>query len=425
MKRILTKRIGLTFSVLKSFQGNTRTCLLVEPLWGIPFNLFAPYASLYMLALGCTKEQVGTITAIGLIFQMIFALIGGYITDKLGRKRTSLIFDLLSWSIPCLIWMVAQNYYYFLIAAILNGMVRIVQNSWNCLMIEDAPPEQRVHIYTWAEVAGILAGFFAPLAGFFVEQFTLVPAVRGLYAFAALSMTFMFLIRNYYTEETMIGRKKMLEARLHTFVTAVREYPALIKTLFTHPLTRAAFLLLLLNNVQIVFRNTFLGIVLNKGMGIPQGTLGIFPAVGSAIAMIIYIFVMPTLGSRPPEKPLLFGLIIFLGGSFLLLVTPERNLFWALGAYFISSVGSAFLTPFVNGNIANRIMDEHRAKQMSIVYAVVYGGSAPFGWFSGYLAMTNARFPLLVSIGAAFLSLGILGSSFYYTRKEKLDMPAR
>ncbi|HOV39846.1 MAG TPA: MFS transporter [Spirochaetales bacterium] len=149
MKRILTKRIGLTFSVLKSFQGNTRTCLLVEPLWGIPFNLFAPYASLYMLALGCTKEQVGTITAIGLIFQMIFSLVGGYITDKLGRKRTSLIFDLLSWSIPCLIWMVAQNYYYFLVAAILNGMVRIVQNSWNCLMIEDAPPEQRVHIYTW------------------------------------------------------------------------------------------------------------------------------------------------------------------------------------------------------------------------------------------------------------------------------------
>ncbi|HOV39847.1 MAG TPA: hypothetical protein PLG79_14090, partial [Spirochaetales bacterium] len=89
----------------------------------------------------------------------------------------------------------------------------------------------------------------------------------------------------------MIGRKKILEARLHSFVTAVREYPALIKTLFTHPLTRAAFLLLLLNNVQIVFRNTFLGIVLNKGMGISQGTLGIFPAVGSAIAMVIYIFV--------------------------------------------------------------------------------------------------------------------------------------
>ena len=415
MKSVLVKRLGLTFSVLSSFRGNTRTCILVEPLWGIPFNLFAPYASLYMLALGCTKAQVGTITAIGLIFQMFFALMGGYITDRLGRKRTSLIFDLLSWSIPTLIWMVAQNYYYFLVAAILNAMVRIVQNSWNCLMIEDAPPEQRVHIYTWVEVANILAGFFAPLSGYLVERFTLVPAVRGLYAFAALSMTFMFFFRNKYTEETTIGRKKIQEARLHTPLTAFREYPLLMKDLFKNPFTRAAFLLVMLNNVQIVLRNTFLGIVLNKGIGIPQETLGVFPAIGSAVVMFIYIFIMPAVGSRPPAKPLRFGLSFFLTGTLLLLLTPAGNLIWALGAHFIASIGSAFVTPFVNGNIANRVMDEHRAKQMAIVYAVVYGGSAPFGWLAGSAAMIDARYPLLISLLAGVASILLVPSA---TRRE-------
>ncbi len=411
MKSIVIKHLGLTFSVLRSFQGNTRTCILVEPLWGIPFNLFAPYASLYMLALGCTKAQVGTITAIGLIFQMLFAIVGGYITDRLGRKRTSLIFDLLSWSIPTLIWMVAQDYYYFLVAAILNAMVRIVQNSWNCLMIEDAPPEQRVHIYTWVEVANILAGFFAPFSGYLVERFTLVPAVRGLYAFAFLSMTFMFFLRNKYTEETIIGRKKMQEARLHTLSTAFREYPVLVKDLVRNPVTRAAFLLVMLNNVQIVLRNTFLGIVLNKGIGLSQESLGLFPAIGSAVVMFIYIFIMPVVGSRPPAKPLLFGLTFFLTGTMLLLLTPSGTLVWALGAHFIASIGSAFVTPFVNGNIANRVMDEHRAKQMAIVYAVVYGGSAPFGWIAGSVAMIDARYPLLVALLAGVTSLLLVRSA--------------
>lgn len=416
MKSILARRLGLTFSVLSSFKGNTRTCILVEPLWGIPFNLFAPYASLYMLALGCTKAQVGTITAIGLIFQMFFALVGGYITDRLGRKRTSLIFDLLSWSIPTLIWMVARNYYYFLVAAILNAMVRIVQNSWNCLMIEDAPSEQRVHIYTWVEVANILAGFFAPLSGYLVERFTLVPAVRGLYALAALSMTFMFFLRNKYTEETIIGRKKIQEARLHSPLTAFREYPVLMKDLFINPLTRAAFLLVMLNNVQIVLRNTFLGIVLNKGIDLPQETLGVFPAIGSVVVMFIYIFIMPVVGSEPPAKPLLFGLSFFLGGTLLLLFTPRGNLSWALGAHFIASFGSAFVTPFVNGNIANRVMDEQRAKQMAIVYAVVYGGSAPFGWLAGSIAMIDARYPLLIALLAGVSSILLVRSA---TWKEK------
>lgn len=421
MKRILVKRLGLTFSVLRSFQGNTRTCILVEPLWGIPFNLFAPYASLYMLALGCTKAQVGTITAIGLIFQMVFALVGGYITDRFGRKRTSLVFDLLSWSVPTLIWMVAQDYYYFLVAAILNAMVRIVQNSWNCLMIEDAPPEQRVHIYTWVEVANILAGFFAPLSGYLVERFTLVPAVRGLYAFAALSMTFMFFLRNKYTEETTIGRKKMQEARLHTPLSAFREYPILMKDLFTNPMIRAAFLLVMLNNVQIVLRNTFLGIVLNKGIGISQESLGLFPAIGSAVVMFIYIFIMPVVGTRPPAKPLLFGLSVFLIGTLFLLLTPAGNLSWALGSHFIASIGSAFVTPFVNGNIANRVMDEHRAKQMAIVYAVVYGGSAPFGWIAGSVAMLDARYPLVIALCCGVASVLLLRSA---TKKEGKASPS-
>ena len=90
------------FVTLKNLRGNARGCVLTEPLWGIPFNLYAPYASVYMLAFGLSDGQIGLITSVGLVLQVFTSLLSGAITDKLGRKRATLVFDLLSWGVPCL-----------------------------------------------------------------------------------------------------------------------------------------------------------------------------------------------------------------------------------------------------------------------------------------------------------------------------------
>ena len=42
---------GLVHSLL-SLRGNPRACVYTEPLWGIPYNLYSPYATLFMVALG-------------------------------------------------------------------------------------------------------------------------------------------------------------------------------------------------------------------------------------------------------------------------------------------------------------------------------------------------------------------------------------
>src|SRR5215217_4395581 len=81
-------------TTLRSLTGNPRGCVYTEPLWGIPFNLYVPYVSIYMLALGLSDTQIGTILSISWGFQIIMAFLSGVITDKLGRRRTTLIFDI-------------------------------------------------------------------------------------------------------------------------------------------------------------------------------------------------------------------------------------------------------------------------------------------------------------------------------------------
>lgn len=92
------------FQSLRELKGNPRVTVLTEVMFGIPYNLFAPFASVYMLALGVTDQQIGSIASLGLVVQVFSALLSGAIVDKFGRRLTLLICDLLCWSVPCLIW---------------------------------------------------------------------------------------------------------------------------------------------------------------------------------------------------------------------------------------------------------------------------------------------------------------------------------
>ena len=126
-----------------------------------------------MLALGLTDIQIGLLASIGLVFQVVTALLSGAITDKLGRKRATLIFDILSWSVPTFIWAIAQNFTYFLIAAIINSVWRVTMNSWSCLLVEDTEPDLLVDVYSWIYISGQVVAFFAPLAGLLINQYGL------------------------------------------------------------------------------------------------------------------------------------------------------------------------------------------------------------------------------------------------------------
>ena len=76
--------------VLADNRGNPRTLVLIEPLWGIPYNLISPFATLYMYTQGITDLQIGLILSITMVVQVLLSFFGGILSDKLGRKLTTM-----------------------------------------------------------------------------------------------------------------------------------------------------------------------------------------------------------------------------------------------------------------------------------------------------------------------------------------------
>lgn len=392
----LKGQLGEIGSILKNIKGNARACIIVEPLWGIPYNLFITYASVYMVALGCNEKQIGLIASVSLVFQVIFSLISGYITDKLGRRRTSLIFDLISWSLPTLIWAIAQNFYYFLIAAIVNSAVRIVHTSWTCLFVEDTSPGDRVHVYSWMQVAGILSGFAAPLAGLLVNKFELVPAVRGLYFFAFVSMTVMFFLRNHLVHETDRGYIRMEESKNESFFDSLKDYKNATIQLFTKPYTLIAFLLSIFMNIHTIIRANFFAILLTEKLKFSQGSIVLFPTIQSAVMLLVLLFVMPALGRRDLKKPLLISFVSMIVSNLLLVISPNQSFITLITSTVFMAFGLAISAPFVESMLANSIKDEERAKIMAILYVILFAVTAPFGYIGGILASKSEELPFVM-----------------------------
>lgn len=151
--------------VLARNKGNPRTLVFIEPLWGIPYNLIAPFATLYMYAQGITDVQIGLILSAAMFVQVFFSFFGGILTDKLGRKFTTMMGDFFGWTAACLIWSVSSNVWLFLTAVLFNSFEQINQTAWYCLLIEDAEPRDLVGLYTGSTSAAWSPYFSRPFPG--------------------------------------------------------------------------------------------------------------------------------------------------------------------------------------------------------------------------------------------------------------------
>jgi MFS family permease len=385
-------------TTLKSLRGNPRGCVYPEPLWGIPFNLYAPYVSVFMLALGLSDKQIGLIISISGGFQIFMALISGVVTDKFGRRLTTLVIDIASWSIPALISAAAQNFWYFLIAAVINSVWRIAHNSWSCLLVEDADPHQLVDIYTWIYIANVLAGFVAPLAGLLIGIFSLVPTVRALYVFAAILFTVKAVVTYQMTEETGQGKIRMQETRDQSIFHVLGEYKGVFQGLLGAPQTLYMAGIMLVLTVSNVISGGFWAILVTQKLHVPAQNLAIFPFVKSAVILLFFFLVMPRLNRMHFKLPMVIGFLGFFVSQLVLISAPVQGYGFLLFNVTLEACSFAAVSPLVDRLVVLTIDPKERARILSILYVGVILFSSPFGWIAGTLSTLDKNLPFILNI---------------------------
>jgi len=386
-------------------RGNPRACVYTEPLWGIPYSLYVPYMSVYMLAIGLSDAQIGLIATIGMISQMIFSVLGGVITDKFGRRMTTLIFDIIAWGIPTFVWAISKNFTYFAIAAAINGIMRVTAISWNSLLVEDAKKEELVSIYTWVYMAGLGTAFFSPISGLLLKRFDLIPTIRGLFVFAFVLMMTKFVVLFVFSTETKQGAIRMKETQHMSLASLIYGYGAIIRQILKTKETIFILLIMMVMSIEGSINGSFWAIIATERIKVPLTFISIIPFIKSIIMIFFYFVIVPKIHIERFKNPLTIGLSGLILSFVLLILAPEKAIFIIVICVLIEAASLSIIQPLMDSLQVTLVDPKERARIIGVLFTIVLMFSAPFGYIGGVLSSIDRRLPFVMIIG--FLLIGI------------------
>ncbi len=415
MKKILMKHKLLR--TLFELRGNPRACVYTEPLWGLSMNLCLPYATVYMLTFGISDIQVGIVTSIYMFSQMIFAFLSGAIIDKIGRRKSTAIFDFLAWSLPCLIWASSQGFWFFVIAALLNGTMKITTVSWDCLLVEDAPKDKITHIYSWVLISANLSALFAPISSILVAKLTLTPAIRILYINAFIIMTAKIIILYKLSTETAVGKVRREATRNMSWREMLSGYKSALRKILNSQGTIFAIIISILVEIVAMIGMTFWQIIASRRIGIPDTLLPIFPMARSILSIVLFFTVISHINQSKMKWPLLGGFISTIVSCILLILISNTGV-WGYVILSVSlifeALGFAVLGTIRESLVAIHVDPDERSGIMALLQTTVMLVSVPFGFIGGLLSDISRILPFVLSIG--LLLLGMLATALFYRR---------
>ena len=399
---------GPRFRALEDLPRNARNSILMEPLWGIFATPLLYYAPLYMSSAGLSSTQIGLLGSLFLALSFVFQALAGPVTNRFGRKRTTLWADLISWTLPMLVWAVAQSFAAFAVAAALNATNRIAGVSWSLLTIEDVRPGDRPRVFGILNLIVTTCGLLTPLVGLVIARQGITPTLRGLYFAGAIGMTVMFVWRNRITSETLSGvvaraRHKelgVMQSLRHSLaeVAGMRRHPGLLGITAFYVLT---IFLEQLSLFQILF--------LERSLRFSAQSLSYVPVAGVVVTGLLYTLVLPRLARLPVGRTLVLTRALGLIGAVALLLVPAGHL--SVMLLVVSLLGGAtFLTQtYREAALFARLPTAGAANLYSAVQTLALLCSVPAAALAGavFAAAPRGLFVLIAAVCALLLGLAV------------------
>lgn len=406
----MLNKIGQYFGKLT---GNAKVCIACHPFWGIPYTIYFYYISMYLLEVGVTDGELGTLMVIGNVAGFIFSLVAAPLVDRMGRRNSTLVFDLLSSALVPLVYFFTKSFTGALIAQILFNSSRIMNVAYYLVMIEDESDDCRVVAFNLFNIITVVAGLVMPIAGIFVDRYGLVKMEKIFLMASFVIMTVMIIVRHLLLKETRVGKTIQEKARGERKKLSMKEmwrpYADAFRFLFKNKVTLA-----------IVLANIFFCVYMNLGTNyslyfvpyfadrlgmdtMQTSTLGGIYYAGMLLAMIC---INPLTAKRGIAGSVVISAVVSLVGLVLMICIPSGVFWLSIVAVMVLAIGYGMLKSGVDGAMAVYSESECRSGIYSINNLLSSGLSlivtsicaALYAIFPGWLYILNAIMVVLVLI---------------------------
>jgi MFS family permease len=376
-----------------------RWFLLTMIFANIAGTMYYTLLPVFLDELGADVKQIGLFFSIAAVVMLILQLVGGWLSDVLGRLRAIALGSIIA-TAGYIGMVFVPNWGWALVAVCLEYVSgALVAPSFGAFVAEQSSEENRGKVFGVSEGLFMVVGVVGPpIAGLLTRQY----GFRVMLTVAAVMYTFTAIMRLWmskrFTDERTVHPERL---NFGAFKTDMRGIIALILggglitwILVTDGISDIAFLLS--GNLQPLY--------LEQIGGLDVAQIGWISSL-NGLAFMLISFPSGWLVDRFSERvAIAAGFIVVSLGLTLFIVST--NLWMFAAAYVIIGIGFGMLSPAYSSLVSKAVPEHMRGRAYGFFRSSVGLVSLPSPWIGGQLwARFTPQTPFALSAGLAMLAV--------------------
>ena len=379
----------------RELSSNARTLILTSFFWTLPFAFSAVYLRIFMKEQGLSAIEIGTISSIQVMFQVIGSFCGGYVADRLGWKRSLIAIDFLLWPAVLLTYATSTSYSGFLIGACLEGLQWTVSPAWISLLVTGTAPSRRPFLFALSGLHFMGGGLLVPFAAPLIRTWGVSSTSRVMLAAGAvLTMTGILIRLRTVRDTTPPAARRVPAGVLADFMHGHRQA---LRAIIARPGLRLMFLYWLVIRIAMIvwFTYGYLYLTDPRGLGFDKARISILPLINSAMVVASLLFVNARIGADNIHRFFYAGLALRMVYQLTIIVAPAGAMYLVMGAMVAEGLGFGILWSTTNAYWANQMKDSERPRITALANVLFLLITMPVPAIAGAFYVLNPRLPFV------------------------------
>lgn len=385
----------------------------------ISSRMLNPYIPLYLQSMGASVAQVGMVFTLSMIVPLAFQILGGWVSDTIGRLQ-AMVIGSLAGIVSFAFYIFADGWGWVLAGMIFSSLAgSFVAPSFQAYVAEQADPKRLGKVYGITDGLFSVVGIVGPLlGGFFSEHFGFKPLflVAGAGYLIATVIRVLLARKNRAARTAGDGRKLSWSG----LKTSMGEMIGMIVAGGI-----VAWMLITDGVIDVSFSicGQFEPIYLSNLMNFTNSQIGLLIAVGSTATMIVMLL-GGGLSDRLGERVCIIGGSLMVAASMALFLVT-RQFAWFIVSFAMSGIGGGLLQPAYNSLISKAIPTRLRGTAFGLFSTSVGLISLPAPLIGGILwEQIGPWAPFLVPIVAILLLSPVVWLKFVLPKEQPVEQEA-
>ncbi len=364
-------------------------------------NMYGPLMSLYVRDLGADIQQIGLFFTLASIIPLALQIVGGWISDTIGRLRAIAIgslFGVLAYA-PLIL---ARRWEWLLAAEALGAMTRaLIGPSFDAFIAEQSSEENRARMFGVTQTLFGVVGVIGPIfGGWLAETYGFKPMLMV----AALLYILATLIR------ISMARRAAQGAQPGAQGLTLASLKTNLGTMFGLLVSGGVITWILITDgvrdISFALSMNLFSVYMQEQIGLNLTQIGLTSSIFGAFMMAMHI---PggLLADKAGERvgiALGFALVGFSLG--LLVFVPAGAAWLVYVGWALAGVGVGLLSPAYASLISKAVPASLRGTAFGLFSTSLGLVSLPAPWIGGWLwAHVSPRFPFLITVVVTLLTI--------------------